>query len=102
MKNVTIRIYRVLCKLDIHVRSAPPHLQRLAPHRSNFQPVHLGGSSMEAPCIHTTGDFKPLELLCQPLLPLSLESFSLAQFRGFRFCERALPHPLLEDRISVL
>ncbi|GBM16353.1 hypothetical protein AVEN_28315-1 [Araneus ventricosus] len=28
-------------KLDIHEHSAPLHLERLAPHRSNFQPIHL-------------------------------------------------------------
>ncbi|GBO14272.1 hypothetical protein AVEN_191454-1 [Araneus ventricosus] len=36
--------------LYIHKRSAPQHLERLAPHCSNFQPIHPGGSFMETPC----------------------------------------------------
>ncbi|GBN35705.1 hypothetical protein AVEN_163923-1 [Araneus ventricosus] len=32
------------------MESALVHLERITSHRSNFQPIHLGGSFTEAPC----------------------------------------------------
>ncbi|GBN28493.1 hypothetical protein AVEN_269820-1 [Araneus ventricosus] len=37
-------------KLDIHGETAPHKWHGSTPHHSNFQPIHLGGSYMEAPC----------------------------------------------------
>ncbi|GBM82289.1 Equilibrative nucleoside transporter 3 [Araneus ventricosus] len=37
-------------KIDIHEESAPVHLGHIAPYRSNFQAIHLGGPFMEASC----------------------------------------------------
>ncbi|GBN33290.1 hypothetical protein AVEN_71031-1 [Araneus ventricosus] len=36
-------------ELDIHGESAPIHLERFAPHCSNFQPIHFGGTFTLAP-----------------------------------------------------
>ncbi|GBL67032.1 hypothetical protein AVEN_77075-1 [Araneus ventricosus] len=53
-KNVSLgecsRLYGFNLKPDIQERFAPHHSERFAPYRSNFQPIHLGGSFMEAPC----------------------------------------------------
>ncbi|GBL89067.1 hypothetical protein AVEN_255207-1 [Araneus ventricosus] len=37
-------------KADIHCRTVPHHLERVSPDRSSFQPIHLGGTFMEARC----------------------------------------------------
>ncbi|GBO32317.1 hypothetical protein AVEN_70319-1 [Araneus ventricosus] len=62
-------------KLDIHEETAPSHLERFAPDRSNFQPIHLGGSFTEAPARTTdhcdprlqNGTPNPLRLPYNPL-----------------------------------
>ncbi|GBM23421.1 hypothetical protein AVEN_138656-1 [Araneus ventricosus] len=56
----------VRLNLDIQDRTVPHHLERLAPDRSSFQSIHLGGPFMD-----TTGHFNLAGLLCLPLLPLS-------------------------------
>ncbi|GBM53613.1 hypothetical protein AVEN_35201-1 [Araneus ventricosus] len=95
-------------KLDIHKPSATNHLERLAPHRSNFQPIHLGGSFTEAPSkphkrsLQSPRATVPTPLPAfksGPLAPLSQDSFT-PPFCCFRFCERAslLLH---HDHISV-
>ncbi|GBL95891.1 hypothetical protein AVEN_227131-1 [Araneus ventricosus] len=52
-------------KLVIHGETAPIHLERFAPDRFNFQPIHLRGSFMESPIL-TTGDCDPHLLLLPP------------------------------------
>ncbi|GBO03662.1 hypothetical protein AVEN_25443-1 [Araneus ventricosus] len=60
--------------MDIHGGSVPVHLERIAPHRTNFQPIHLGGSFIEAPLKrHAIHHFNPLGLMCLTLLSLSIQ-----------------------------
>ncbi|GBO39368.1 hypothetical protein AVEN_69893-1 [Araneus ventricosus] len=70
-------------KLEIHGKTVPVHLERIAPHRSNFQPIHLGGHSGRLHANHTTGHFDPLGLLCLPLLRFSFLLECLAPPRSY-------------------
>ncbi|GBM48573.1 Down syndrome cell adhesion molecule [Araneus ventricosus] len=85
---------------DIHEESAPSHLERSAPVRSNSQSIHLGGSFTEAPK-RATGHCDH----CLLFLPLSKRNplpYSdlrtpfppLSTLCDFHFCERSpLPFP---------
>ncbi|GBN37357.1 hypothetical protein AVEN_238717-1 [Araneus ventricosus] len=78
---------RITLKLDVHEGSAPVHLERISPHRSNFQPIHLDGSLMEAPCQpHNWSLQSPRATVPTP--PLAFQTRPLP-----RFPERA-SHPL--------
>ncbi|GBM22023.1 hypothetical protein AVEN_242693-1 [Araneus ventricosus] len=97
-------------KLDIHGETVPGYLERLASHHSNFQPIHLGGSFMEAPCkphnrslqssrttvLTPTPAFK---MGSPPLFP-KRASLPLSHFVVFAFVREH--RSLLQDRISAL
>ncbi|GBM43462.1 hypothetical protein AVEN_9427-1 [Araneus ventricosus] len=91
-------------KLGIHSEITPRKWHGSTPHRSNFQPIHLGGSFREDPCKphhrslrspRATTPIPPFSKRDPPprfretaLLPL----FHGSTFCGFRFCERDSLH----------
>ncbi|GBL95562.1 hypothetical protein AVEN_54158-1 [Araneus ventricosus] len=74
-------------KLGIHEGGVPVHLLRTSPHRSNFQPIHLGNSFMEA-------SGKPYDLSLRSPRAIALTSPPTFKTRPRpRFPEKAsLPH----------
>ncbi|GBN14894.1 hypothetical protein AVEN_29939-1 [Araneus ventricosus] len=91
---------RITLKLDIHEGSAPVHLARIAPQHPNFQPIHLDGSFMDAPCkSHNWSLLSPnATVSTAPALktrPLSRfperASLPLAHFVVFSFVRRPFP-----------
>ncbi|GBM39065.1 hypothetical protein AVEN_190210-1 [Araneus ventricosus] len=98
-------------KLEIHGRTVPRHLKRVAPDGSSFQPIDSGGSFIEAPCEQhnrslqsprATMPTPPSAFKTGPPASFSRESFTPSSpFCGFRFCETG-SLPLTHDRISVL
>ncbi|GBL80554.1 hypothetical protein AVEN_225248-1 [Araneus ventricosus] len=101
-------IARLLLIVHLNERSVPIHLEQIAPHHSNFQPIHVGGPFLEAPYKPHNRSLRSPRLLCLPLLPLSKQTPAfprelapLLPFCGFPFWKRG-PNPLTQDRISVL
>ncbi|GBM71673.1 hypothetical protein AVEN_268974-1 [Araneus ventricosus] len=87
--------------LDIHGRTFKYPLERVAPDRTSFQTIHLGGSFTKAPCKRHNRLLRSFRDTVPTTPPaFSRERHSSPLFCGFRFCERS-PLSLTPDCISV-